>query len=80
MYENFCVKVGQRIMFYIVFALVILGIGIVDVDPLIAWIEDRGWPPIALTIAMMTTLGLIPATIVGAGIFGDTVIRGDRKR
>ncbi len=67
-------------MFYIVFALVILGIGIVDVDPLIAWMEDRNMPEITMSIVMMVTLGLIPAAIVGAGILGDTVIRGDRKK
>lgn len=66
-------------MFYIVFALVILAIGGISIDPLVAWLEDRSWTGLPLSLVMMTALGVIPAIIVGAGIIGDTVWRGDRK-
>ena len=67
-------------MFYIVFALVVVATGLVDVDPLIAWMEEQKWPSAVMSLTMITALGIIPALIVGAGIFADTLMRGDRKR
>ena|GEM_PF-5850399 len=66
-------------MFYIVFALILVVIGVVDLDPLLTWIEERNLPDAAASAAILISMGLIPATIVGLGILADTYWRGERR-
>lgn len=66
-------------MVYAILAIVFVLIGVLDIAPLVEWVDDRNFPMALKSALMLGILGGVPALILGVAIIGDTIWgRGSR--